>query len=77
MEQGVSVAAHEQAKERVQAWMDRMDAWESAAEGMASQTQLFKQTRSAVEGERRLAQEMLPDRTYVRPLLVVVPRGGK
>ena len=77
MEQGVSVAAHEQAKERVQAWVDRMDAWESAAEGVASQTQLFKQTRSAVEGERRLAQEMLPDRTYVRPLLVVVPKGGK
>ena len=23
------------------------------------------------------AQEMLPDRTYVRPLLVVVPKGGK
>lgn len=77
MEQGVSVAAHEQANERVQAWVDRMDAWESAAEGVAAQTQLFKQTRSAVEGERRLAQEMLPDRTYVRPLLVVVPRGGK
>ncbi|WP_052239188.1 helicase-related protein [Kocuria rhizophila] len=77
MEQGVSVAAHQQAKERVDAWVDRMDAWERAAEGVAAQTQLFKQTRSAVEGERRLAQEMLPDRTYVRPLLVVVPKGGK
>ena len=77
MERGVSVAAHQQAKERVDSWVERMDAWESAAEGVAAQTQLFKQTRSAVEGERRLAQEMLPDRTYVRPLLVVVPKGGK
>ncbi|WP_145011194.1 helicase-related protein [Kocuria salsicia] len=77
MEQGVSVAAHQQAKERVDAWVERMDAWERTAEGVAAQTQLFKQTRSAVEGERRLAQEMLPDRTYVRPLLVVVPKGGK
>ena len=77
MEQGVSVAAYKQAKARVDAWVDRMNAWERAAEGVAAQTQLFKQTRSAVEGERRLAQEMLPDRTYVRPLLVVVPKGGK
>ncbi|MEF3120508.1 helicase-related protein [Kocuria flava] len=70
-------SARQQAEERAQSWVDRMDRWERGAEGVAAQTQLFRRSRSAVEAERRLAREMLPDRTYVRPLLVVVPAGGK
>ncbi|RLY93897.1 DEAD/DEAH box helicase [Kocuria tytonicola] len=77
MERGVAVSARQQAQERADHWVERMDDWERGAEGISAQTQLFRQSRSAVEGERRLAQEMLPDRTYVRPLLVVVPQGGK
>lgn len=77
MERGVAVSARRQAQERTERWVERMDDWERGAEGIAAQTQLFRQSRSAVEGERRLAQEMLPDRTYVRPLLVVVPKGGE
>ena len=31
-------------------------------------------TRDALEVEKKLVSDMLPDRTFVRPLLVVVPR---
>ncbi|WP_270259798.1 SNF2-related protein [Kocuria marina] len=77
MDEGVAVAARDAAEQRAQDWVQRMDEWERGAEGVAAQTQLFRQSRAALEGERRLAQDMLPDRTYVRPLLVVVPEGGE
>lgn len=77
MEQGVAVAARRAAQDRVARWVQRMNDWEKKAEEAAAQTQLFRMSRSLVQGERRLAQEMMPDRTYVRPLLVVVPRGGE
>jgi hypothetical protein len=77
VDKGLAHEARREAEDRAQGWVERMDDWEHGAEGVAAQTQLFRRSRSAVEAERRLAREMLPDRTYVRPLLVVVPAGGK
>lgn len=73
----VAGSARTLAQEQAEAWVERMDQWERGAQGVGAQTQLFRQSRSAVEAERRLAKEMLPDRTYVRPLLVVVPAEGE
>lgn len=77
VDKGLAHDARREAEDRAQGWASRMDDWERGAEGVTAQTQLFRRSRSAVEAERRLAREMLPDRTYVRPLLVVVPAGGK
>ena len=73
----VAGSARHLAQVQADAWVERMDQWERSAQGVGAQTQLFRQSRSAVEAERRLAKEMLPDRTYVRPLLVVVPAEGE
>ncbi|WHF21356.1 hypothetical protein QJS66_14095 [Kocuria rhizophila] len=75
MERGVSVAAHQQAGARGYVG-ERMDAWRRAAGGRGRASPVVQANPFAVEGERRLAAEMLPDRAYVRPLLVVVPREG-
>ena len=41
---------------------------------MRGQSALLLANLDAVGEEKKLVREMLPERTFVRPLLVVVPR---
>lgn len=77
MEGAVAESAMAEAEQRTEAWVNRMDEWERGSTQGATQTRLFKQSKAAVQAERVLAREMKPDRTYVRPLLVVVPQEGR
>lgn len=76
MRTNVEAAVATEAQERVQRWVNQLEEWTEAAERGRGQTALFKDSRLAVSAERRLAENMMPDRTFVRPLLVVVPSEG-
>ncbi|ROR93799.1 SNF2 domain-containing protein [Salana multivorans] len=65
-------AIRAQTSERVNRWQQRVHDWEKQAEGRTLFTAL-RERRGVIEQERRLADSMLPDRTLIRPLLVVVP----
>lgn len=62
------------ATRRVEAWRAEQDRWEAEAAGDRHQGSLFAATRAAVRQERRIVRDLLPEKTFVRPLLVVVPR---
>lgn len=76
MEGVVNGAAASAARERVDRWTERLTRWQEAAQSQKGQAALFKDSRLMVEGEKLLVQEMNPDRTFVRPMLVVLPREG-
>ena len=65
-------AARQATIDRVAAWSDRVSAWETEANALR-QLEGLKQRRITVEAERSLAESMAPNRSLVRPLLVVVP----
>ena len=62
------------AKDRAEQWRQEQLAWEADAATARGQSALLLASREAVEVEKKLITEMLPERTFVRPLLVVVPR---
>ena len=66
-----TAAAHDAAR-RVQQWSRRIEGWASAAADVAQRTEI-RQRRVSVEEERRLAQQMAPDRRLIRPLVIVLP----
>ena len=59
---------------RAERWRQEQLAWEADAASVRGQSALLQVSREAVEVEKKLITEMLPERTFVRPLLVVVPR---
>ncbi|WP_402374548.1 SNF2-related protein [Isoptericola rhizosphaerae] len=68
------------AKKRVEAWLDRSRHWRLEASALISREVGAARTgitnrQSDIDEESRLAREMLPERTLLRPLLVVVPPG--
>jgi hypothetical protein len=71
-------AVRNEATDRVKAWTARTRAWRMDASALFSHTvgaargDLTKR-QEGVDAETRLAAEMAPDRTLLRPLLVVVP----
>lgn len=67
-------AAAERANELVKAWSDRVRDWTHESDALIQRSQI-KQHRASVEEEQRLSSERVPDRTLVRPLLVVVPQS--
>lgn len=70
------VAAIEaETQRRVTAWQQRATAWRHEADALAQRRELRDRTQVVIE-ERALAESMLPERTLVRPLAVVVPQEG-
>lgn len=63
--------ARQSAEERVHAWSTRATAWEHEADALVQRSDV-RVRRQSVEEERRLAEQRMPDKTYVRPLLVVL-----
>ena len=65
-------ASEQAARDRVDRWSQRVHQWAEEADALIQRNEL-KQRRVSVEEERRLAEERLPERRHLRPLLVVVP----
>src|SRR5699024_7390507 len=74
MEQQIAPSVTAAAEARVERWKGEQLRWEEDAAGTRGTSALLLATRDALEVEKKLVTEMLPDRTFVRPLLVVVPR---
>ncbi|WP_255303768.1 helicase-related protein [Georgenia sp. 311] len=77
--EGVTRAAADSTAERVHAWVERTRRWDEEAAGLAKRGEL-RERQERVDAERELAGAMLPSRTLVRPLLVIVPNdytGGQ
>jgi len=68
--------AEQDVTSRVQAWSRRLDRWDDDANALVQRTDL-KQRRVGVAQERQLVAAMEPDQQLVRPLLVLVPDGGR
>lgn len=62
------------ARSRAERWTEEQLEWERDASEVRGQSALLLANLDAVEEEKKLVREMLPERTFVRPLLVVVPR---
>ncbi|MGP5008399.1 helicase-related protein [Brachybacterium tyrofermentans] len=77
LEHDLAGTASADAERRAATWIADMDRWEKAAENRTGQSALFRTTKHVLEIERDLAVEMLPDRSFVRPLLVVVPAPNR
>lgn len=69
-------AAHEQAAQRTQRWSARAEAW-SAMRNTGAATRAVKQSADLIDQERSLLQSLTPERTLIRPLLVIVPQAGQ
>lgn len=74
MEEAVAPSQIAAARARAQRWQNEQLAWEADAAHARGQSALLLTSREALAVEKKLVTEMLPDRTFVRPLLVVVPR---
>ncbi|MGP5412087.1 DEAD/DEAH box helicase [Brachybacterium paraconglomeratum] len=74
MEQQVAPGITAAATARVERWKAEQLRWESDAAHARGTSALMLATRDALEVEKKLVSDMLPDRIFVRPLLVVVPR---
>ena len=66
-------AARRRARERVDAWAQRANAWDDEA-GRLVQNRHLRAQRSTVAQERELMEQHRPAHTLVRLLLVVVPQ---
>lgn len=75
--EGFQRAIRDDAEARVNRWVTEVDAWMEQADDAAGRQALFKDSRATLQAQRQLAQEMLPDRSFIRPILVVVPREGE
>ncbi|MBB5832518.1 DEAD/DEAH box helicase [Brachybacterium aquaticum] len=74
MEQRIAPGITAAAEARVQHWQEEQQRWEADAAHTRGQSALLLATRDALAVEKKLVTDMLPDRTFARPLLVVVPR---
>jgi superfamily II DNA or RNA helicase len=69
------LAAETATRDRVHRWSARTQSWDDDAGALIQRSEV-RDRRLIVEAENEMAQTMLPDRTLVRPLLVVVPRDA-
>ncbi|MPV50989.1 helicase [Pseudactinotalea sp. HY160] len=73
---GQVAAIREHTIDRVATWQRRAEDW-SAQAGRQTQHRGLKSRARVIDAEHRLAADMLPDRTLVRPLLVIVPDAAE
>lgn len=63
--------------ERVESWLNRTRQWQQGALDLPqSRGRSFSERKRDVDAEKELAEAMEPDRTLIRPLLVVIPTDG-
>ena len=62
------------ARARVDRWERDKSRWESGATGNGGQSALFTANKRAVAELEKVIADHVPERSFVRPLLVVVPR---
>lgn len=67
-------AIEEQTTARIDRWKARAQRWQEASQALIQRSDLRDRTRRVAE-EHELAAAMTPEKTLVRPLLVVVPPG--
>ncbi|RNE49365.1 DEAD/DEAH box helicase [Corynebacterium alimapuense] len=68
--------ARTQAEERTQHWSQRAEQWDQHHHSGAS-TRAIKRSTPLIDQERSLLKSMTPERTLIRPLLVVIPQLGQ
>ncbi|MFR9480713.1 DEAD/DEAH box helicase [Corynebacterium amycolatum] len=64
--------AIEDANERTDVWLDQATVWESEAKRHPS-TQSLRRSHSVVNQERGLLKASVPERTLIRPLVIIIP----
>ena len=69
-------AAHDRATERTRRWSERAEAWSGRRTSSAG-TLAVRRSTPLIDQERSLLQSLAPERTLIRPLLVVVPHSGQ
>lgn len=69
-------SAHEKATQRTAQWSQRADTW-SARHTTGAATRAVKQSSDLIDQEHALLQSLTPERTLIRPLLVIVPQPGQ
>ena len=74
MDEEIAPGQVDAARARVERWTQEQLEWERDASAVRGQSALLLANLDAVGEEKKLVREMLPERTFVRPLLVVVPR---
>lgn len=74
LERDIAPQVREESTARAEAWIAKLEEWEEQARGSHAQSSLFKQSSAAVRKARQDAKDLLPERSFVRPLLVAVPR---
>ncbi|MEO2096610.1 MAG: helicase-related protein [Brachybacterium sp.] len=73
LDETVMPGARERAESRVELWKQGKARWEAEAKGVSGQSAMFAATRHAVAEEEKVVADHVPERSFVRPLLVVVP----
>lgn len=68
-------AAERDTRARVEAWADRVNKWDDEADTLVQRSEI-RERRSMVNGEKEIAESLLPDQRMVRPMLLVVPKAG-
>lgn len=62
-------------RDRIKRWVERSARWEQEASALVQRKEL-KDRKAQVSDEAKEARKMNPDRTLIRPLLVVIPSGS-
>lgn len=70
-------SAHDRAVERTEQWMDRYSAWSATAAHTPASSRVVSRTVPLIDQERALLQSLTPERTLIRPLLVIVPASAQ
>lgn len=70
----VKPAIEKAAERRADRWQNERLRWESEAKGLRGHSALFSATKDALEKEEEIVADLRPEKHFVRPLLVVVPR---
>lgn len=68
-------AAENQAKERIENWAKRADAWERGKSDIEQYSPTLDRSAELISEERQLMNALLPDQQLVRPLVLILPNG--
>ncbi|MCS4490321.1 DEAD/DEAH box helicase [Corynebacterium sp. ES2775-CONJ] len=66
-------AAQASAEARISQWNARATRWENQRAGASPNSRAVKQGAPMIEAERKLIPDLEPDRSLIRPLLIIIP----
>lgn len=69
----IQQAAVDSAHDRTASWVKRKEAWESSGQS-SSTRRLALRTQELIKEDEELLRSMTPERSLIRPLIVVLPR---